>query len=297
MAILACPAVLAFNLAPRAPDIASARCAGRPRAQRVSVVNQIEDDLCSISLEPPSWRPPPREELISRLESEEYDVLVIGGGATGSGVALDAATRGLRVAMVEKNDFASGTSSRSTKLIHGGLRYLAQAFQKKIPPRSLLDVIANFHFKPEYLKIVAADLSERSNMLASAPFMATPLPMLVPLYRWWEVPLFAIVGFLYDAIAGQRRAVPPSRVVSADEARFTFPALRTEDAEGNALIGALCIHDGQQNDARMCIHIALTAIERMRAVFESRIGSDMPSSSYAMSPAVPGARALMHPLR
>ena len=162
MAILACPAVLAFNLAPRAPDIASAQCAVRPRAQRVSVVNQIEDDLCSISLEPPSWRPPPREELISRLESEEYDVLVIGGGATGSGVALDAATRGLRVAMVEKNDFASGTSSRSTKLIHGGLRYLAQAFQKKIPPRSLLDVIANFHFKPEYLKIVAADLSERT---------------------------------------------------------------------------------------------------------------------------------------
>ena len=222
---------------------------------------ELDDDVCEVSLPAPSWRPPSREEMVSRLESEEFDILVIGGGAVGSGVAMDAATRGLRVAQIEKNDFASGTSSRSTKLIHGGLRYLAQAFQKKVPPRSLLDVVKNLHFKPEYLKIVATDLGERGNMLRSAPFMATPLPMLVPLYLWWEVPLFGLVGFLYDLIAGTRRAVPPSRVVSADEARFTFPALSDADPDGNALVGALVIHDGQQNDARMCMHIVLTAIE------------------------------------
>ena len=98
-------------------------------------------------------------------------------------------------------------------------------------------------------------------MLQSAPFMATPLPMLVPLYRWWEVPMFARVGLLYDAIAGTRRAVPPSRVVSADEARFAFPALRDADDGARPLLGALVIHDGQQKDARMSLHIVLTAIE------------------------------------
>ena len=106
MAILACPAVIAFNLAPRAPDIVSARCAVRPRAQRVSVVNQIEDDLCSISLEPPSWRPPPREELISRLESEEYDVLVIG------------------------EDAESGHGGNAAPLMFGGAIYLSPELSK-----------------------------------------------------------------------------------------------------------------------------------------------------------------------
>ncbi|KAL3917536.1 MAG: hypothetical protein SGPRY_006366 [Prymnesium sp.] len=174
---------------------------------------------------------------------------------------MDAATRGLRVALVEKNDFASGTSSRSTKLIHGGLRYLAQAFQAKIPPRSLLDVFTNLRFRPEYLKIVLGDLTERGWMIRSAPFMAKPIPMLVPLYRWWEIPLFALVGFMYDTIAGKGRKVPPARVVSAAEAKFQFPELRDVDCDGNGLLGALVIYDGQQNDARMAVHILLTAVE------------------------------------
>jgi len=138
---------------------------------------------------------------------------VVGGGATGAGVAMDAASRGLRVALVEGSDYMSGTSSKSTKLIHGGLRYLAQAFQRKIPPRSLLDVFVNLRFDPGYLRIVAADMSERAWMIQSAPFMAKALPMMVPLYRWWEVPLFWVVGFLYDLIAGAGRGVPPSSIV------------------------------------------------------------------------------------
>jgi len=197
--------------------------------------------------------------MLQRLKSEKFDMLVIGGGATGCGVAMDATTRGLKVAVIDRADFASGTSSRSTKLIHGGLRYLAQAFQSKLPPTSIVDVIRNLHFKPEYLKIVADDLAERGWMLRSAPFMATPLPMLVPLYRWWELALFAVVGFLYDGIAGKGRAVPPSRIISADEATFAFPALREVDSEGKRLQGALVIHDGQQDDARMAVHIMLTA--------------------------------------
>eukprot|EP00729_Bicosta_minor_P022111 gene22111-34008_t len=109
----------------------------------------------------PSWTPLSREANLKALAEEEYDVLVIGGGATGSGVALDCATRGLKVAMVERDDFASGTSSRSTKLIHGGIRYLAQAFQTKVPPDSPLDVLKNLRFNREYLGIVADDLHER----------------------------------------------------------------------------------------------------------------------------------------
>lgn len=90
-------------------------------------------DECPVSLPIPSWYAPSREETVSRLKEEEFDMLVVGGGAVGVGVAMDAATRGLRVALVEKNDFASGTSSRSTKLIHGGLRYLAQVRSPSTP--------------------------------------------------------------------------------------------------------------------------------------------------------------------
>ncbi|KAJ1626354.1 hypothetical protein T492DRAFT_910160 [Pavlovales sp. CCMP2436] len=134
---------------------------------------------------------------LERLASEEFDLLVVGGGATGAGVAMDAASRGLRVALVKGSDYTSGASSKSTKLIHGGLRYLAQAFQRKIPPRSLLDVFVNLRFDPGYLRIVAADMSERAWMIQSAPFMAKALPMMVP--------LFWVVGFLYDLIAGAGR--------------------------------------------------------------------------------------------
>ncbi|KAG8458511.1 hypothetical protein KFE25_003046 [Diacronema lutheri] len=220
-----------------------------------------DGELCAATLPTPSWQPPAREQMLERLERDEFDVLVIGGGATGAGVAMDAATRGLRVALIERGDYSSGTSSRSTKLIHGGLRYLAQAFQSKIPPRSILDLIIHLRFEPDYLRIVAADLAERAWMIQSAPFMTRALPMMVPLYRWWEVPLFWIVGTLYDLIAGAGRGVPPSRIVTVEEARFQVPLLRPEDPDGNRLVGGLVIYDGQQNDARMGLHIVLTAIQ------------------------------------
>lgn len=99
------------------------------------------------------WTPPARDKIKEKLRTVDYDILVIGGGATGSGVALDATTRGLKTAMVEQDDFASGTSSRSTKLIHGGIRYLALAFQSKIPPSSLLDLLMHLHYDHSMMQV------------------------------------------------------------------------------------------------------------------------------------------------
>lgn len=104
-----------------------------------------------------------------------FDILVVGGGATGTGVALDASTRGLSVALVERDDFAAGTSSRSTKLVHGGVRYLERAFSK-------LDF--------GQLKLVFEALHERRRLLANAPHLTSELPIMMPCYRWWEVPYF-----------------------------------------------------------------------------------------------------------
>jgi glycerol-3-phosphate dehydrogenase len=247
----------------------------------------------------PSWTPPSRAEQFKRLEDDHFDVLVIGGGAVGSGVAMDAASRGLKVALVEREDFASGTSSRSTKLIHGGIRYLAQCFQSKIPPQSLLEVFQNLRYEPEYMKIVSADLKvhmhthmhthmhmhthahrhthtqthirthththehpqERAFMIQSAPFMTRPIPMMIPLYYWWEVPMMAITGKMYDFIAGRRQSVPPSHFVPKAEALYQFPSLKEHDDKGNELYGCMVVYDGQQNDTRMNLHIALTAAQ------------------------------------
>jgi hypothetical protein len=160
------------------------------------------------------WTPPSRDEIKKKLRSVNYDVLVIGGGATGCGVALDATTRGLTTAVVEMDDFAAGTSSRSTKLIHGGIRYLALAFQSQIPPKSLLDLISHLHYDHSMMQVVMSDLSERAFMMQSAPFMSRPLPMMIPLQHWWEVPVYWVSVKMYDFLAGSRSAVPESHLIS-----------------------------------------------------------------------------------
>uniref|UniRef100_A0A8D8T4K7 Glycerol-3-phosphate dehydrogenase n=1 Tax=Cacopsylla melanoneura TaxID=428564 RepID=A0A8D8T4K7_9HEMI len=125
---------------------------------------------------------PPREEQIKALTAgEEFDVLIIGGGATGSGCALDAVTRGLKTALVEFDDFASGTSSRSTKLIHGGVRYLQKAIMN-------LDI--------EQYRMVKEALHERSSMLFSAPHLTHPLPIMLPVYTWWQIPYYWLETYL-----------------------------------------------------------------------------------------------------
>uniref|UniRef100_A0A0B7B8B2 glycerol-3-phosphate dehydrogenase n=3 Tax=Arion vulgaris TaxID=1028688 RepID=A0A0B7B8B2_9EUPU len=182
---------------------------------------------------------PTREELINGIRSEELDVLVIGGGATGLGVALDATTRGLKTGLVEKFDFSSGTSSRSTKLIHGGVRYLQKAV---------------FNLDVEQYKMVKEALSERANLIDIAPHLAYPLPIMLPVYQWWQVPYYWAGIKMYDFVAGSE-LLKPSYLLSKSKALELFPMLKKDK-----LKAALVYYDGQHDDARMAISLAVTAI-------------------------------------
>ena len=181
--------------------------------------------------------PENRQVALDSMESTPLDILVIGGGVVGGGAALDAATRGLSVGLVEARDFASGTSSRSSKLIHGGLRYL-----------EMLD-----------FRLVAEALGERSLLLDRlAPHLVHPVPFLYPLqHRVWER-FYAGAGVaLYDSMAmlsGRSRGVPRHRHLTRRGARRIMPALKKD-----ALVGALHYYDGQVDDARHTMFLSRTA--------------------------------------
>ena len=177
--------------------------------------------------------PTERADAWTALGERELDVLVVGGGVTGSGAALDAATRGLRTGLVEARDFASGTSSRSSKLFHGGLRYLEQL---------------NFG-------LVAEALKERELMLTRiAPHLVRPVPFLYPLsHRGWERPYVAAGLTLYDTMGGAR-SVPRQKHLSRGGALRRFPGLRRD-----ALVGAVQYYDAQADDARHTMTVARTA--------------------------------------
>ena len=167
------------------------------------------------------------------MASERFDILVVGGGVTGAGAALDAATRGLSVALVEATDFAAGASSKSSKLIHGGLRYL-----------EMLD-----------FALVREALAERGLLLTQlAPHLVKPVPFLWPLtHRGWERPYVGTGLLLYDTMGG-RRAVPRARHLSKTGALTLAPALRPD-----ALVGGVQFYDAQEDDARMVAVLARTA--------------------------------------
>ncbi len=182
-----------------------------------------------------------------RLRQEHFDVLVVGGGVTGGGVALDAATRGLRTALVEARDFASGTSSRSSKLFHGGLRYLEQ-----------LDV-----------GLVREALHERDlavNRLA--PHLVKPLPFLYPLrHRFWERPYVTAGLALYDVLArvgSLSQPMPAQKHLTRTRARQLFPGLKRD-----ALVGAVRYFDAQADDARHTLTVVRTAAEYGATVLNS----------------------------
>ncbi|XP_019472817.1 glycerol-3-phosphate dehydrogenase, mitochondrial-like isoform X2 [Meleagris gallopavo] len=176
---------------------------------------------------------PTREEQISTLKSTpEFDVLIIGGGATGCGCALDAVTRGLKTALLERDDFSSGTSSRSTKLIHGGVRYLQKAIMK-------LDF--------EQYKMVKEALQERANLLEIAPHLSAPLPIMLPVYKWWQLPYYWIGIKLYDLVAGSQ-CLKRSYVLSKSRALEHFPMLRKDK-----LVGAIVYYD-----ASSCSNMGIT---------------------------------------
>ena len=174
-----------------------------------------------------------RAEQLARLESEAFEVLVIGGGATGLGVAVDAASRGLRTALVEAIDWAKCTSSRSTKLVHGGVRYLEQ-----------LD-----------FGLVTEALHERGLLHRNAPHLVHPLPFVVPSYSWWEGPFYGAGLKLYDALAG-RLNLKPSRFLKHDEVVARIPNVHLD-----GLHGGVEYFDGQFDDARMAVSLLRTALQ------------------------------------
>lgn len=181
---------------------------------------------------------PTRKEQLDALRNTQFDVLVIGGGASGCGIALDAQTRGLKTALVELDDFSSGTSSRSTKLIHGGVRYLQKAI---------------FNLDYDQYKMVREALHERANLIEVAPHLAYPLPIMLPVYQWYKVPYFWAGIKAYDLVAG-RQNLRSSYYLSKTKALELFPMLQKDK-----LCGAIVYYDGQHNDARMCVTLAITA--------------------------------------
>ncbi|GAD97965.1 glycerol-3-phosphate dehydrogenase [Paecilomyces variotii No. 5] len=174
----------------------------------------------------------------SAVKDNEYDLLVIGAGATGSGIALDAATRGLKVAIVERDDFSSGTSSKSTKLVHGGVRYLEKAVWE-------LDY-------NQYALVVEA-LRERKYFLNTAPHLSSWLPIMVPVQKWWQAPYFWAGTKFYDFLAGSE-GIESSYFLTKSKALEAFPMLKREN-----LFGALVYYDGAHNDSRMNVSLAMTA--------------------------------------
>jgi len=188
-----------------------------------------------------------RGATLGRLAAERFDVLVIGGGITGAGAALDAASRGLRVALVETRDLASGTSSRSSKLIHGGLRYLEQ-----------------FDFK-----LVYEALRERDLLVSKlAPHLVKPVSFMYPLYKKVvERPYVGAGLVLYDSMEGTRRPVPRHKHLSARSALKRAPALSPE-----RLAGAMLYYDAQVDDARHTLTVARTAAANS-AVMATRVSA------------------------
>ncbi len=210
-------------------------CAGGAAVQRQPVYD-VNPDLLRGQNASMDHLPLPtqRPDLVARLAANSpYDVAVVGGGATGLGVALDAASRGLKVVLVEAQDFAKGTSSRSTKLVHGGVRYLAQG----------------------NISLVREALRERTTVLHSAPHIAQPLAFVMPCYHWWEAPFYGLGLTLYDQLAGNAGLGKTELLTRAQTQQF-LPMVQTD-----GLRGGVKYWDGQFDDARLALAIARTAAQ------------------------------------
>src|SRR4051795_7788182 len=170
---------------------------------------------------------------------EPWDMAIIGGGATGVGIAVDAASRGYSVCLLEMSDFGKGTSSRSTKLVHGGVRYLQQG----------------------NISLVMEALKERGIMRENAPHLVHDLAFVVPNYVWWEAPFYGIGMKVYDALAG-KYGFGRSRLLSKDEVLQHIPTLETQGLRGGVLY-----YDGQFDDSRLLIDLARTADQQGAVLF------------------------------
>lgn len=174
-----------------------------------------------------------REEMINRLseQKEPWDIVIIGGGATGLGVAIDAASRGFSTLLLEQHDYAKGTSSRSTKLVHGGVRYLQQGD----------------------ISLVLEALKERGLLRENAPHLVRNLKFIIPSYDWWESPFYTVGLKVYDMMAG-KLGLGPSTYLSKEETMDAIPTVEKKELRGGVIY-----HDGQFDDARMAISMAMTA--------------------------------------
>jgi glycerol-3-phosphate dehydrogenase len=177
-----------------------------------------------------------RDGMVDRAMTRErpWDMVIIGGGATGVGVAVDAASRGYEVLLLEQSDFGKGTSSRSTKLVHGGVRYLEQG----------------------NVSLVLEALKERGLLRQNAPHLVHELAFVVPTYEWWESPFYGIGLKVYNLLAG-RYGFGPSTLLSREETLERLPTIKTE-----GLRGGVVYHDGQFDDARLLINLVATAAEQ-----------------------------------
>ncbi|HEY3119902.1 MAG TPA: FAD-dependent oxidoreductase [Vicinamibacteria bacterium] len=177
-----------------------------------------------------------RDDALKRVvgRREPWDLAVVGGGATGAGIAVDAAARGYDVVLLEQSDFGKGTSSRSTKLVHGGVRYLQQG----------------------NVSLVMEALEERGLLLRNAPHLVRDLQFIVPNYRWWEAPFYGVGLKVYDMLAG-RLGLGPSQRLSREEVLARIPTL-----EPGGLRGGVAYHDGQFDDSRLLIALVRTAAEQ-----------------------------------
>jgi glycerol-3-phosphate dehydrogenase len=179
--------------------------------------------------------PMKRDKVLDRIENtkEPWDFLVIGGGATGLGVGVDAAARGYSTLVVEQHDFSKGTSSRSTKLVHGGVRYLKQG----------------------NISLVLEALRERGLLSENAPHLVRPLAFIVPIYSWWEGPFYGIGMTIYDRLAG-KLGLKPSEGLSREETLKRIPTL-----EASGLQGGVSYYDGQFDDSRLAVNLAQTIFD------------------------------------
>ncbi|MFT3845340.1 MAG: glycerol-3-phosphate dehydrogenase/oxidase [Lacibacter sp.] len=175
-----------------------------------------------------------RSQQIQQLKTtNHWDIIIIGGGATGLGAAVDAAARGYKTLLLEQYDFGKGTSSRSTKLIHGGVRYLQQG---------------NF-------RLVRDALRERGLLLKNAPHIAHPLKLVLPAYRWWEKLYYGLGLKVYNFLSN-KLSLGPSEILSIKKTQEYIKGL-----DGKKLSGGVAYFDGQFDDARMCVSLALTAAD------------------------------------
>jgi glycerol-3-phosphate dehydrogenase len=181
-----------------------------------------------------------RDEILSRVEDRAgaWDMIVVGGGATGVGVAIDAASRGYEVLLLEQHDFGKGTSSRSTKLVHGGVRYLEQG----------------------NITLVMEALKERGILRKNAPHIVRDLGFVVPSYEWWEAPFYGLGLKMYNLLAG-RYGFGSSQILSREETLARLPTIKRE-----GLRGGVIYYDGQFDDARLLVNMVATAHEQGAAL-------------------------------